>query len=220
METDTDFVGDADEADAKAFDGVFKIVYQDAADVRTERVIERCRRLVVPPHEFIIAHCRLRQGDRLFRLDRVQEIVDENTGEVLQEFGGSRFGDSYAPVVSVYSPDDPMQMAKYDLDVLTFVASLSSRMRDSQVAIIAEYLVQKVGRPRDADLERNIKRHRVPGPEQFRQAVKAIPKVRADDLLATAQAVLDKVRRNGDLDRGIMAMLQDRKVYFGKYTDN
>lgn len=219
METDSDFEGALDESDAKAFSGVFRITYEDAAAVRTERVIEQCRRLVAPPHEYILAFCRLRNDGRLFRLDRIQGIVDETTGEELKELGGSRFGQSYEPLVSIYSPSDPLRAAKFDLDVLTFVATLSSKMRDSQVGIIADYLTQKVGVARSAELERNIKRHRVPGPEVFRQAMKGVPQSRADDLLVTAQALLDKVRRDGDLDRGVMAMLHARKEFFGRYTE-
>lgn len=220
METDKDFEGDLDILDdAKAFDGVFHITYEDADLEQTVRTIDRCRRLVMPPHEYILAHCHLRDDERLFRLDRIQEIVDGSTGEQLHEFVGSRVGVNYEPILSAYPADDPLRAARFDLDVLTFVASLSSKMRDSQVKLIVDYLAKHVGVTSDPDLLRLIKRHLVPGPENFRQAMKAVPQERAAALLAVAAAVLTEVRRDGDLDRGILAMLEARKAYIGRYVD-
>lgn len=113
---------------------------------------------------------------------------------------------------------DAGDTGRADLDVLTFVASLAASMRDSQVAVIAEYLRQHVGQTVGDALTSRIKRHKVPGPEAFRQAMKAVPEARAEPLIAAAKAVLDKVGRDGDLDRGVLAMLHARKAFVGRHV--
>lgn len=215
MDTDTDLP--VDSLTGRAVAGTFRISYRAADGDTSERVIERCRLVIVQPHEYVLAHCRLRNGDRLFRLDRIDEVVDHATGQVLSDIGGSPYGAGYEPVIVLHAPGDATYAARFDLDVLTFVASLSSKMRESQVKIISAYLVKHCGMDEGQDLDRYVKKHRVPGPEAFRQAMKSVPGARADVLLETAQALLTKVRRTGDLDRGVMEMLASRKVFIGKY---
>ena len=217
MEPDRDTDAPVDALTGQPIGGVFKIEYVDAGGEISERVIERCRLVIVQPHEYVLAHCRLRNGDRLFRLDRVRSVVDEVSGEVMATLGGSPYGASYEPVIVLHDSDDPSSAARFDLDVLTFVASLSSKMRESQVKILSGYLVEHCGLDATADLARMVKKHRVPGPEAFRQAMKSVPGSRADALLLTARELLQKVKRNGPLDQGVMAMLEARKVYIGKY---
>lgn len=219
VEFDADFAGPLDPDNGRPIPGVFRIVYVDAAEVETARTIERCQLLLIPPKEYVLAYCRLRGSDRLFRLDRVREIVDDVTGEIVSTLAGMRYGDGHEGVTAVYPPDDPLRSGRFDLDVLTFVASLSSKMRDSQVPLIAEYLVKTVGLEAAPELDRRIKKHRVPGPEEMRQAMKCIPRARADALLAAAEELLRKVKRDGDLDRGIMAVLRKRKDLIGNYAD-
>lgn len=217
METDADTDPPVDSLTGRLIEGTFRITYRGATGEPSERVIERCRLVIVQPHEYVLAHCRMRNGDRLFRLDRIREVVDDATGEVIAALGGSPYGAAYEPVITLYAPGDPAYAARFDLDVLTFVASLSSKMRESQVKIMAVYLSTHCGLDPGNDLARMVKKHRVPGPEAFRQAMKSVPGARADVLLATAQELLNKVRRDGDLDRGVMAMLAARKVFIGKY---
>lgn len=216
METDADFAGDVDTAGGKPFPGVFRIVYVDASGDRTERTIERCSRVAGPFHSYVLAWCRLREAERLFRVDRVQQVADAGTGEIIDAFElGTGFAPEPRPFPGAVRLDDPLRAALPDLDVLTFVASLSSKMRDSQLPVIAAYLVAHAGAAAGPDLDRQIRRHRVPGPEAMRQSMKAIPRGRADALLEACAAVLAAVKRAGDLDRGVLAMLEKRKALIG-----
>jgi hypothetical protein len=198
-------------------EGVFRITYPDGAGNLTERVIEQCKRTGRRGNEVIQAFCRLRGATRSFRVDQIVRIVDERTGEILSSIGEP------APVVEVERDrgDEPSHERQPnwtpDLNVLTFVASLSSKMRDTQVATIAEYLSTNIDRSRD--WVRIVKRHKPPNPEGFRQAFKHVPRQRGEALMDAAAAVLKRVNRDGDLDRGVMAMAQVRMTFIGKYAD-
>ena len=51
----------------------------DQARTSTSRAVEPVAVLGVPPHWYLWAHCRLREGERVFRLDRIRsaELLDE-----------------------------------------------------------------------------------------------------------------------------------------------
>jgi hypothetical protein len=199
-------------------EGVFRITYPDSTGNFSERVIEQCRRSGRRGHEVIHAFCRLRGATRSFRVDQIVRIVDEQTGEILSSIGEP------APMVETEGSrdDEPSRDRQLnwtpDLNVLTFVASLSSKMRESQVTTIAEYLAANIDSSRD--WARIVKRHKPPNPEDFRQAFKHVPRQRGEALMEAARAVLKKVNRDGDLDRGVMAMAQVRMTFIGKYVED
>lgn len=199
----------------QSVEGVFRITYPDGDGVLIERVIEQCVRTGPRGSEIINAYCRLRGAARSFRVDQIVRIVDEETGEILSSLGEE------APIavvegeVSADALGDRQPDWTPDLNVLTFVATLSSKMRDSQAGVIVEYLSTQLGG--DRDWARIVRRHRPPNPEDFRQAFKHVPSRRGDALMEAAAAVLRKVNRDGDLDRGVMAMAQVRRAFIGKY---
>ena len=204
-------------AEGQSVSGVFRITYPDGDGVLIERVIEQCVRAGPRGSEVINAYCRLRGGARSFRVDQIVRIVDEETGEILSSIG------EVAPAAVVEREVEADEFVGRqpdwtpDLNVLTFVATLSSKMRDSQVGVIAEYLSTQVGG--NHDWLRIVKRHCPPNPEDFRQAFKRVPRRRGDALMEAAEAVLKKVNRDGDLDRGVMAMAQVRRAFIGKYDE-
>lgn len=205
-------------AEVRSVDGVFRITYPDGDGALIERVIEQCVRTGRRGSEVINAYCRLRGAPRTFRVDQIVRIVDEKTGELL-----SSIGEEAPESVSEREEEADEFVERQpnwtpDLNVLTFVATLSSKMRDSQIGVIAEYLSTQVGGERD--WVRIVKRHRPPNPEDFRQAFKHLPRRRGDALMEAAAAVLKKVNRDGDLDRGVMAMAQVRRAFIGKYDED
>lgn len=207
-----------EELNASPVEGVFRIVYAGGEGAGVERVIEQCRRAWQGDHEVIHAFCRLRGALRTFRVDQIELVVDDATGEILPSIGNPLPPPERHTREPRDEPDDERRAVwAPELDVLTFVASLSSSMRDSQVGVIAQYLEAQLGAGRE--WARIVKRHRVPGPEDFRQAFKHVPHGRGDALMAAAEAVLQKVGRDGELDRGVLAMAQARRAFIGKYDD-
>jgi|GEM_PF-2684467 len=214
-----DVVEDAGDLASVRVEGVFRIVYAGGEGAAAERVIEQCRRAWQGDNEVIHAFCRLRGALRTFRVDQIEMVVDDATGEILPSIGRPLPPPERHTREPRDDPDDERRAVwTPDLDVLTFVASLSSKMRDSQVGVIAHYLAAQLGGGRD--WAKIVKRHRVPGPEDFRQAFKHVPRARGDALMAAAEAVLRKVGRDGELDRGVMAMAQVRRAFIGKYDDD
>jgi len=63
----------------------FKIKYKDAKGNVTRRTIDMYKIGEIEDGFFILAHCRLRKGNRTFRTDRMLECIDMDTGEVLYD---------------------------------------------------------------------------------------------------------------------------------------
>ena len=66
--------------------GDISFSYLDAADQATKRSIALIKFISGPNETYVLAHCRLRNmEERTFKVSRMREVVDESTGEIIQD---------------------------------------------------------------------------------------------------------------------------------------
>jgi hypothetical protein len=145
---DDDFVASLDPIAGTDIDGVaLGIAYKDATGMPSQRTI-RCKAAYRDRpggrHIYIEAWCLLRQDWRSFRLDRIVDVYDYTTGEVVgsgEAFFGSLLG------TDVSQPLSEAKACKQFVDgarVLTFIAMSDGRLDARELAIIVEFAVSRV----------------------------------------------------------------------------
>lgn len=135
------------------------ILYRDTRGQVSERVI-RCREVLQSGrYHYINADCLLRNAPRTFRLDRIEEVIDYSTGEVLADVG--RFFSIYweeqasdlQPRLSqsatlAPTSDNPRIAACFrdGARVLLFLAMSDGHFHEAERRLVIEYGVQRLRR--------------------------------------------------------------------------
>lgn len=91
----------------------------------------------------VIGRCHLRQSTRTFRFDRMREVIDVETGEIISNLQGqlnAEWSASPAPVIDVLFADH------HDvLKLLLYMAKADGAVRSAELGVIAEYCSQLTG---------------------------------------------------------------------------
>lgn len=140
------------------------IVYVSAGGARSERAI-RCLRLTEHGGVYYIqAWCKMREAYRSFRLDRIAEVIDYSTGEVIDDVAGffEPYLDSLAPgpqplawhppPVHVRrqphrrpaSPAAAIRCFRDGARVLLFISMADGALHPAESAIITGYAVGRI----------------------------------------------------------------------------
>lgn len=110
--------------------------YVDAAGCESERTVRCTRALVGDRPPVLVAFCCLRNASRSFRIDRIREVVDLETGEVTEAA-------AFFASLGVWR-DDPMgrflARARAGLTVLMAVAAADGRVFADEVEVVARWV--------------------------------------------------------------------------------
>lgn len=120
-----------------------KIRYVDGKGSYTERQVDIRAFEPNNPQGLIIGHCHLRGATRTFRFDRLGDVTDLDTGEVipdLQKHLNTLWGESPEPVMDALARDH-----KDALRMLLFMAKADGAMRAKEVDVIAKFCVEATG---------------------------------------------------------------------------
>jgi hypothetical protein len=119
---------------------LFDILYSDAGDNPTERRISIRRITRFGQSVYVEAFCHLRQADRSFRVDRIKQVSDPDTGEVANiEFATIHAGDFPEPQPGGdYSV--VMSRARPGLNALIWLARADYDLSDAEMDLLLEFV--------------------------------------------------------------------------------
>ena len=155
VDSDEALATGADRVIAECVGSTFEIAYVDSKNEfsrRTVTVRDVC--LSGGDNVLIRAYCHARESGRTFRADRIQEVVDLSTGEVLS--------DPFAYFASVAMPgfatertdtDLALERCRYGIQLLVFLARCDGEYHPSEHETILRYIADQ---STDLDPDRNI----------------------------------------------------------------
>ena len=129
--------------DMDALEGVaVALHYRDAEGEPSRRVI-LCRSFIPPPPGYLQGHCQLRDADRTFRLDRIEQLVNLSTGEVMEE---RDFHALFGSVDENRRLRDVTQQIGPAIKVLVFLASVDGTVHDAEQSAIRSFAFDEMRR--------------------------------------------------------------------------
>lgn len=191
--------------------GVYRLEYLDFAGDRTVRSIDARAHAVDNDKHYLVAYCGLRQAHRAFRFDRIQELIDTASGEVVTELCGQAIGRE--AILLRATLEGAWARKLPEVDILLFVGTLSAGLRDTQVKIIVDHLARdEVLAKFVGVLPSMVKRRPAPNPVRFREHVKVLEPLQGQQVREVAEAILVKTKRKGELDRGVLEAIDKWRV--------
>ncbi|MAY63971.1 MAG: hypothetical protein CML29_17345 [Rhizobiales bacterium] len=125
--------------------GTYDIIYEDADRVFTARRIEVFGIYGAPDQSYIDAYCHLRRGDRTFRSDRILDMADAVTGELIRDPVG-------AIHAMIKEENDPgpdfrsvMQKARKGLAALVWAARADRHLSADEMTVLLDYIEARDG---------------------------------------------------------------------------
>lgn len=132
-----------DVADRRSTSRVVSFTYSDSAGRVTERVVELKAFESDNPSGMVVGRCRLRNAMRTFRFDRMENVVDADTGEVIDDLRwelNQEWLASPAPVL------DALYAEHRDLlRIMLYAAKADGSMRSAELAVIAIHCAELTG---------------------------------------------------------------------------
>jgi|GEM_PF-928770 len=159
----------------KTVDGKLKIKYRDSSDEHSERVVTVLECDTEWSGGYLTGICHSRRAQRTFRIDRIREAVDMETGEVigsLTSWAKKKYEQSPA-----YAVEKLLQESTDDLRALLYIApeGISS---EEELQIFLKYCQEKSGASLEMnnviDIHENIEH---PSPHAFKLICGRLAKV-------------------------------------------
>ena len=170
-----------------------RIAYVNAGGEASERTVEVRQFGAFDRTFLLIGHCHLRRATRTFRVDRITQCVDENTGEVITNPG------EYLERKYSESPSRAWERlvagGEYDvLRVLLYLGEADGQLRAPEKKIIRTACAEIAGEPRlsEATTDELLTGMDVPTMQGFRLAVGRLAK-RKDGVCGTVLAVAEAI---------------------------
>jgi hypothetical protein len=172
---------------------MLRIAYVNAGGEASERTVEVRQFGAFEGTVLLIGHCHLRRATRTFRVDRITQCVDENTGEVITSPG------EYLERKYSESPDRAWERlvagGEYDvLRVLLYLGKADGQLRAPEKEIIRTTCAAITGDSclSDGTADRVLAGMDVPTLQGFRLAVGRIAK-RKDGVRTAVQAAAEAI---------------------------
>ncbi len=163
-------------------DASLHIDYCDANGEQSERVIR------ISQYDgscYLPAFCELRNDYRTFRIDRILQAVDANTGEVIKDVP------SYLLAKYKSSPEYKLNLVlKKGVDIikiLYYVSKADGQLRKEELHIIGNVIrkIAKDDRLTDIMIKKELNKMPVPSPQAFKLAVNRLSKKNLKNLIVT-----------------------------------
>jgi len=114
--------------------------YRDANGNMTQRVVDIRAYEPQGDNGLVIGRCHMRNATRTFRFDRMQQVVDAETGEIianLQQHLNDEWAISPKPVM------DELYAAHHDvLKLMLYMAKADGAVRAAEIDVIAKYCIE------------------------------------------------------------------------------
>lgn len=185
----------------------FVINYENSSGEMSLRAVT-CHAIEPGPPEVLRAYCHLREGDRRFEIDRIGQIVELDTGDVLQ---GAELRDFLAPYTAGFGPGDPADIQRHfqhlagpAIQILVFLAASDGHVHPAEQNVILEYAATEAerllpGQAFDREATARWIRNLKPTQAAARDAVGRLARedARVEDF---SSAVIRLVRADGVID--------------------
>lgn len=185
-----------------------RIRYVDGNGARTERVVDV--RAFEPQGRdgLVIGHCHFRNATRTFRFSRMEKVVDEETGEIIQDLQSllnAEWEASPEPVL-----DKLYEQHRDLLKLMLFMAKADGAVRAAEIAVIAKHCVELTGDPRiTTDLVKDLLKFvDVPTITSFTRTYNKLRRERPEDAVRAAQACRAIVATEKKVSPAEQAVLQ------------
>lgn len=165
-----------DASEPKPVNARLQLMYVDAQGAKSSRTVEVRQFGELPDTTLLIGKCLLRNATRTFRTDRIQQCVNDETGEIIDDVGAFLRG------LYLQSPDRSMQtLQETELDVLKvllFVGKADGQLRAPERHVIKETCIALTGDSRinDGAVRELLSSMDVPSRSAFNLAVGRLAK--------------------------------------------
>ena len=185
----------------------FVINYENSTGEISLRAVT-CHAIEPGPPEVLRAHCHLRDAERRFTIDRIHQIVELDTGDVLED---AELRDFLAPYTAGFGPGDPADIQRHfqhtagpAVQVLVFLAASDGYVHPAEQNVILEYASSEAERlfpGQSFDREATARWIRNLKPTQA-VAREAIAKLAEDEdrVESFSEAMIRLVRADGVID--------------------
>lgn len=157
-----------------------QIAYKDVQGQESERRITMYSINPTIDGDYIIkAFCHERKAQRTFKLSRITELTDIETGEVFnnpQKYFLDRFNESPIGIIT-----NAFQELESEIMILTFVSRADGYLRKKEREIIMEFIINKSKKNYDLNLLENEIRRTYCESKDFREALKQLSKKTNDE---------------------------------------
>ncbi|MDY7395572.1 NINE protein [Aureibaculum sp. 2210JD6-5] len=152
-----------------------QIIYIDSKDQKSERRITMNSVSQTANNDYVIkGYCHEKKAQRTFRLTRIQQLTDMETGEIFEnpsQYFTERFQDSpIGRITKIF------QELESEILILTFVARADGYLRIKEREIIMKFIIDESNADFDKKLlENEIRRTYCPS-QDFRDSLKKVSK--------------------------------------------
>ncbi|SFN99151.1 NINE protein [Salegentibacter flavus] len=187
-----------------------QIAYKDAQGQKSERRITMYSINPTIDDDYMIkAYCHERNAQRTFKLSRITELTDIETGEVFdnpEKYFLDRFNESPIGIIT-----NVFQELESEILVLTFVARADGYLRKKEREIIIAFLVNKSNMDFDLDLLENEIRRTYCESKDFREALKQLSKKTIDErttIMDLAISIVNTDKNPDPMELGALELIK------------
>ncbi len=189
---------------------IIQIVYIDAQGQRSQRRITMYSINETLDHDYMIqAYCHERGAQRTFKLSRITELTDIETGEVFanpEKYFLDRYNESPIGIIS-----KAFQEMEPEILVLSFVARADGYLREKERTIIQEYITRKSNKIFDIALLDGEIRRTYCESKDFRESLRKLSKRTIEErteLLELAIAIVNTDKSPDPLELGAIELIR------------
>lgn len=187
-----------------------QIAYKDAQGQKSERRITMYSISPTLDDDYMIrAYCHERNAQRTFKLSRITELTDIETGEVFdnpEKYFLDRFNESPIGIIT-----NVFQELESEILVLTFVARADGYLRKKEREIIIDFLVNKSNKSFDLDLLENEIRRTYCESKDFRESLKELSKKPVDEkaqIMNLATRIVNTDKNPDPMELGALELIK------------
>lgn len=187
-----------------------QIAYKDAQGQNSVRRITMYSINPTIDDDYMIkAYCHERKAQRTFKLSRIKEVTDIETGEVFdnpEKYFLDRFNES--PIGKI---TNVFQELESEILVLTFVARADGYLRKKERKIIIDYIIDKTNEHFDLDLLENEIRKTYCESKDFRESLKTLSNKPIDEkslILNLATSIINTDKNPDPMELGALELIK------------
>jgi TM2 domain-containing membrane protein YozV len=185
------------------------ISYKDAQGQESDRRVTIKSIYQIHDDYMISAHCHEREAHRTFKLSRIKQLTDIETGEIFaepREYFLERFNDSpIGKLTKIF------QELEDEILVLSFMARADGFLRQKEREIIAKYIQNRSDVDLDNEiLDREIRRTYCESSD-FRKSLKKInknPEIDKIALFNSANEIVNSEKKTDPIELGILELIK------------
>lgn len=172
----------------KPVGGLLKLAYEDGTGRATEREVQVRECDTLNSAGYLTGHCQLRDEFRTFRMDRIKQAIDMETGEVIHDlpaWAAARYKTSPA-----YAMEELLSTETDALRALFYIGKADGRFTKKEKAVFLQYCQAQSGANHitPADIDRACAALPLPSMQAFKLICGRLAKLDSPDRLSILDA--------------------------------